>query len=336
MGVGRYLRMRGAGQHLRAVATAAALLVLAGCTDGPTAPIAGGTSDPELAAFITDDIPRFWAAMDAGGTQGKFDTLYFRPASPGLKEFQRKRGLTPQTMRQAIQTWPTYYASIRATSLSLANNTAVIDAIRDDYRAFAALYGDAYFAPVTFLFGRFSTGGTIGESGILIGTEFYAQAPGSPVDLLTPFQRNNVRPLDSLPIIIAHEMVHIQQLRTGGVITHPNQSLLEQALVEGSADFIGELVSGGNINAGVQAWALPREDSLWTAFQAQMNGTDVSAWLYNQGTATAERPGDLGYFIGYRIAKAYYDERADKRMAIRAILEMRNAQAFLVASTYAP
>ncbi len=324
------------GGWQRAVATAAALVTLGSCSDGPTAPDLAGTTDPEAAVFVTEDIPRFWEAMDAGATELAFQQSYLSPASPGLQEFMRKRGLTRQTMRQAIQAWPTWYASIRATSLSLATNTAVLDAIRADYRAFDTLYIDAYFAPVTFLMGRFSTGGTIGASGIMIGTEFYARAPGSPLDALTPFQRNNVRPLDSLPIIVAHEMVHIQQLRSGGILTHPDQTLLEQALMEGSADFVGELVSGGNINAGLHAWALPREDSLWTAFKAQMNGTNVSQWLYNQGSATPERPGDLGYFIGYRIAKAYYDERADKRAALRAIIEMRNAQAFLVASTYAP
>lgn len=319
---------------VRAAALAAALLAH-GCADAPTAPVTRGTTDPEAAEFVVSDIPRFWAAMDAGATEAAFTQHYFTGASPGLAEFQRRRGLTPQTMRAAVLAWPAWYASIRGTSLSLATDTAILGAIRDDYRAFKALYPAAHFVPVTFLIGRMSTGGTIGASGILIGTELYARAPGSPLDGLTPFQRNNVRPLDSLPIIVAHETVHVLQLRAGGLMTRPGQTLLEQSLLEGSADFVGELVSEGNINAGLQAWAIPREDSLWTAFQAVMDGTNVSGWLYNQGTATAERPGDLGYFIGYRIAKAYYDAAADKSAAVRAIIEVRDAKAFLAASGYA-
>ncbi|MEP6732208.1 MAG: lytic murein transglycosylase, partial [bacterium] len=63
-----------------------------------------------------------------------------------------------------------------------------------------------------------------------------------------------------------------------------------------------------------------------------------SRWLYNQGssTATASHPGDLGYFIGYRIAEAYYAKQTDKRAALRDIIEMSNADDFLARSGYAP
>lgn len=69
-----------------------------------------------------------------------------------------------------------------------------------------------------------------------------------------------------------------------------------------------------------------------------MHSTDVSRWLYNQGssTATPDRPGDLGYFIGYRITKAYYDNQADKVAAVRAIIGVVDADAFLAASGYDP
>ncbi len=321
----------------RAVASLLLLAVALSCSDGPTGLAADLPTDPELAEFETSDLVHFWEAMDAGGTQGKLDTLYLRRASPGLREFMSKRGLTPQTMRTAIQAWPTWYASIRTTSLSLTTDTTILRTIRDNYAEMKVLYPDAVFAPVTFLMGRFSTGGTIGRNGILIGAEFYTKAPGSPLDDITPFQRNNVRPVDSLPIIVAHEHVHVLQARVnGGLVSKSSPNLLEQSLAEGSADFIGELVSGGNINAGLQAWALPREDSLWTAFQAQMHARATGDWLYNQGTATPARPGDLGYFMGYRIAKAYYDAAVDKAAAVRAIIRITDADAFLAASGYAP
>ena len=67
-----------------------------------------------------------------------------------------------------------------------------------------------------------------------------------------------------------------------------------------------------------------------------MHGTDTSEWLYNQGTATGERPGDLGYFIGYRIAEAFYERTADKRLALRAIIEVGDSDMFLAQSGYDP
>jgi len=87
------------------------------------------------------------------------------------------------------------------------------------------------------------------------------------------------------------------------------------------------------VNEWLRAYAVPREATLWEEFKLEMGGTNVSRWLYNQGSATADRPGDLGYFIGYQIAKAYYDRAPNKRDALRQI-EVRDAVAFLAASGY--
>jgi len=75
---------------------------------------------------------------------------------------------------------------------------------------------------------------------------------------------------------------------------------------------------------------------LWAEFKTAMRGTDISRWLYNQGSATADRPGDLGYFIGYRIAEAFYARTVNKREALRAIIDVSNSDLFLSQSGYAP
>lgn len=75
---------------------------------------------------------------------------------------------------------------------------------------------------------------------------------------------------------------------------------------------------------------------MWAEFKAAMRGTDVSRWLYNQGSATVDRPGDLGYFIGYRIAESYYARQPDKNAAVRSIIEARDVDAILMASGYDP
>jgi len=120
------------------------------------------------------------------------------------------------------------------------------------------------------------------------------------------------------------------------VFNKARKNLLEQSLLEGGADFVAYLVTGGNINARLQAYGIPREAALWAEFKTQMRGTDVSRWLYNQGDATADRPGDLGYFIGYRIAEAFYARTADKRQALLGIIDVSNADLFLTQSGYAP
>jgi uncharacterized protein YjaZ len=75
---------------------------------------------------------------------------------------------------------------------------------------------------------------------------------------------------------------------------------------------------------------------LWAEFETAMHGTDVGRWLYNQDSEAADRPGDLGYFVGYRIAQSFYERTADKEAAVAAIIEMPDADAFLAESGYAP
>lgn len=62
-----------------------------------------------------------------------------------------------------------------------------------------------------------------------------------------------------------------------------------------------------------------REKEIETAFIADEDKTDISAWLYN---STPEQPRDLGYWVGYRIVKSYYQHANDKRRALREILQM--------------
>jgi hypothetical protein len=235
-----------------------------------------------------------------------------------------------------VLAYPRYFADIQATTRRLTGSSepTILARIRADYDRIESLYPAAIFPPVTFVIGRFSTGGTVRESGILIGTEFYGLTPTTPTDELPDFQRQVVQPLDSLPVIIAHEHAHVLQSLARAILTKPTKTLLDQSLIEGAADFVGELASGSNVNAWVRPWAVAREAELWDEFEREMSGTDISRWLYNRNTSTPERPGDLGYFIGYQIAKWYYDRATDKTAALREIIEMRDGAAFLAASGY--
>ena len=45
---------------------------------------------------------------------------------------------------------------------------------------------------------------------------------------------------------------------------------------------------------------------------------------------------NLGYWVGYRIVRAYYQRMPDKRAAVREILEIRDPKAFLARSGWHP
>ena len=310
------------------------------CRDSPTGARQNDSAYPATpsgARFVTTDIDHFWEAYDAGGSAGgtaAFQERYLNVASPGLRDFVQARALTAASLSQMVRAYPRYFGAIRPNTLRLSQTVPLLDRVRQNYERIESLYPPSVFPPVTFLIGRFNTAGTVRQSGILVGTEFFGIDDTTPLDELGDFQRANVKALDSLPLIIAHEHTHVLQSQAGAPGSSSSATLLEQSLHEGIADFVGELVSGGHMNKHVYAYGLLHEHELWTEFKAVMSGTDATRWLYNQGTATGDRPGDLGYFIGYRIAQAFYVKAVDKSTALREIIELKNASAFLAASGY--
>ncbi len=136
-----------------------------------------------------------------------------------------------------------------------------------------------------------------------------------------------LEPVEFVPHLVAHELIHIQQHYP---IAPP--TLLSQSIKEGAADFLSELISGRHLSENVHAYANPREEALWREFQQRMHGKEYAGWLYS---ASEGRPQDLGYWMGYKITKAYYERADDKRQAINDILQIDDFDAFVTASGYA-
>jgi uncharacterized protein YjaZ len=107
------------------------------------------------------------------------------------------------------------------------------------------------------------------------------------------------------------------------------------SLVEGAAEFTAELISGDVGSYQLKSWTKGREAQIEAAFVEDEDKTDLSNWLYN-GPGTPEHPGDLGYWVGYRIVRAYYQNAADKHQALRDIFGMRDPKAFLARSGWRP
>jgi hypothetical protein len=287
----------------------------------------GQGSDPDSARIVTEDIPRFWRAWDriqsAATRQDSLRALfeeYYLPASPGLVSFIRVRISSVYQLLEAIERLPRYYASIRPSTMRVLEFEP---AIRQAFHALDSLYPDAVFPDTYVLIGRLSSGGTLTRNELLIGAEMYGLTPEAPRDEMNDWLRAVLKPVDGVPHIVAHELIHYQQ-------RYPDKppTLLSQSIKEGSADLLAELISGEHINAHVHAWAEPRAAELWGEFRERMHGSDYSGWLYN-GADAMDRPGDLGYWMGYRIARAYYDRAEDKRQAIHDILNIGDFDVFL-------
>lgn len=284
--------------------------------------------DPEAAQIISSDIDNFWKAFDAAKPENSlyiFRDQYIRKGSIGLQEFTLYRIGSSCELVDAIEAHPKYYRSIRESTLKAH---AFREPIRATFRKLKALYGAALFPDVYLLIGRMNSGGTYTENALLIGVEMYGRTKDMPVEELKEWHRQVIKPIDEIPHIVAHELIHYQQK-----YPKPNKSLLGASIGEGSADFIAELISGNHINQHLHAYGNPREEELWREFKQAMTTNDTASWLYNGGKIK-DRPADLGYYIGYKIAEAYYRQSPDKRQAIRDILEIQDFERFLTSSKY--
>lgn len=303
-----------------------AVLGLVACTN-TTEP--EGHSSPADAKIVTADVVAFWDAFPR--IRSVFDTVpmrdYLEKGTVGLQDFTRLRWKNATILTQAVWTLRDYYGSIRETSLAAAQ---MEPQIRATFAVADTLIDDAIFPDVYLAIGAMATGGTTSDHGLLIGVEMFSKAPNSPTDVLSPWQQSVIRSNEVLPAIVAHELTHYQQ-RCGTTFT-----LLGQSIREGTADFIGRMLSGRSINEPVEAYGLAHEAQLWAEFQPQMEGTDYSNWLYNGGdvTTSSTRPADLGYFVGARIVESYYRRATNKHAAIQEILCIRDYHVFLAASGY--
>lgn len=229
----------------------------------------------DVSALITEDIERFWHAIDAVPATPlaeALDTHYLQPATPGLRDFLACRISSADELANAIQQRPRFYDAIRPVTLALSSQLPAIQAALADFRTY---YPQAVFPPVYFVIGRLTSGGTVSDNGLLIGTEFFCHAPEVPLDEFTAWERGVIRPPDALPTIVVHELVHTQQPQ----LTAP-PTLLVQCIREGTADFVAALVIGEAPNGPHYGYGYAHEAELWGEFEREMHGTALNRWLY--------------------------------------------------------
>ena len=291
--------------------------------------------NPDDVRLVTSDIGNFWRAYDSSvgkTTEEKieiFETDYLAKGSIGLQDFVESRVESAEELVKAIETMPKYYASIRESSYRVLEMT---DRIRSYMHIWKSLYDDAEFPDVYFVIGRMNNGGTTSRNGLLIGTEISCRTDNLPEDELPLMLLKVVRPIEDVPYIVIHELIHTQQK-----YNFDGNTLLGHAIMEGAADFLGELASGMHINQLQHEYGRVHEAELWEEFSKEMLQEDKSNWLYNYIENSSGRPPDLGYYMGYRICESYYAKTDDKQQVVRDILAIKDgpdALRFLQESGY--
>lgn len=201
---------------------------------------------------------------------------------------------------------------------------AVLPAVRrrlqDALATLGRLYPAARFPPLTIAVSRGKPVGVADGSGVMIGLEALCA---------TDWLSANVE--DRFVHVIAHEYGHVEQLRA--LADDDNPTVLQASLVEGGAELVAELISGEVGYPHLAAMTKGHEREIEGQFVPDEDKTDLSRWLYN---SSYEKPGDLGYWVGYRVVKSYYQHAADKRRALREILEMTDPKVLLAGSRWYP
>lgn len=280
----------------------------------------------------------------AGWTAAVLDSFYRLPrGTPGRDSLEHaiaplaERSAAEELLR-SLARYPRYYAAVRPATLSLDSARQVTDEIRRGLRRVAELYPEARFPSVYFVIGTTSTGGTVGRSGMLIGTEQLSSGPDTPLDELPEWARVTlqVNRFPTIPRMVVHEAVHTQQGRRP---EGQRNTLLRQALAEGGADFLTDLALGPpNAKGPRQQYGEAHERAVWLDFKDEMaTDSTITTWMYNGRLPFPQNHGatDIGYWVGYRIARAYYERAADKRAAVRELLQLPDAERLLAESGYA-
>lgn len=268
-----------------------------------------------------DDVERFYRIYDAAGGHPIADQLqhdYIDPGSDGLHHLAKVRNVSGAAIAKTLTEHPEIYSDAKRCM-------AVLPQVRERLEVamlkFRDLYPEAKFPPVTIAVGR---GKPVG-----VGSPAFGVQIGLEALCATNWMNPNVE--DRFVNVIAHEYTHVQQAQALADDEHP--TVLEMSLIEGAAEFTAELISGEISSYQFVGTMKGREKEIETAFVPDEDKTDISKWLYN---GTREKPGDLGYWVGYRIVKSYYQHAADKRQALREILEMTDPKAFLAKSGWYP
>ncbi len=284
------------------------------------------TSDPLKAKLIDTDVKNFWNAYDKIGNDSSrakeiYQNDYINKGTIGLRFYYLNKIGSVENFVLMHEQRKKYYASIRSNTLKPGQ-------LKNEYtKIFVSLkniYADAKFPPIYFVMGKLNSAGTSSSDGLILGIDQACMSANADTTELTTWEKHNISTLKNLPHTVAHELIHFQQ---NGMAS--DTTLLKEAILEGMADFIGELISGKSANERLLVYAKGKEKKIWEDFKKEMYLDRKYNWIANGDQETADKPADLGYWVGYQICKAYYEEAKNKKQAIYDMLHIQNYKKFL-------
>lgn len=273
---------------------------------------------------IASDIDNFWKAYDRIMDEKDYEKqiklindLYINKGTEGLKAIMLARRYTDKEYVDAINNYPKFWQSIRQNTYKAKSFAKEIE---KGVAKLRQIYPELKPAKVYFTIGVFRTPGTTMNGMVLIGSELALSDEN--VDTsefpkrfsgLIPYFKSN--PIKDIVFLNVHEFVHTQQKTAIG------SNLLTQTIREGIAEFIA--VKAMNQKSPTPAIEFGKENcpKIKDAFTKEMFSYSYYSWLWNNFD-NQFKIRDLGYFVGYDIAKKHYENSFDKKKAIKELMEL--------------
>ncbi|WP_066832818.1 TPR end-of-group domain-containing protein [Rufibacter ruber] len=274
--------------------------------------------------IITADLENFFKAFelakkDTTKAPEVFQKHYFEKGTAGLEDFFASKIKNEQAFSKAVLQNHRFYSSIQPTVTKAGDFKKHI---YTSFTQFKDLYPKAVFPDVYFVIGSFTSNGTASDNGLLIGTELMSKTPSTSLKNWSDRQKKTVMDFEHIPVTVAHELIHFNQQGM-----KKENTLLKYALVEGSAEFLAELVTGKT--DGDYSSFHDRELLIWDDFKKDMYLDKYDEWL---NAKEPKRPRNGMYWAGYQICKAYYTQAKDKKQAVADMLNIKDYMNFFVQS----
>jgi hypothetical protein len=298
-------------------------ILFASCSHGPS-------RENQFVTFHDEDLKLFKEAFmkleesNLSHCSKVIDEMYFKKGSQGLQSFVKVRLKDANTLCKTIIKIPDFYRNLNKQSLNFSH---LYPLVKTSFAKLKKIYPETSPVEIYFLIGMLSTGGTVEENRLLIGTEMYAPSMlNFPKESIPPTLKKLNLSLNNLPYLIVHELIHSQQK----IETEP-KSLMENSIIEGVADFLTFKLTGKVPDSVDYTYGYQNELKLKNEFKDIMHGDDLTPFLYNMNSS--DHP-DMGYFIGFRIIESYFERQTDEKKAIQNILNIKDYQKIVDESQY--
>ena len=258
---------------------------------------------------------------------------YVLSGSPAIRDYYTIRYINVDNMYQTmIRDIPNHYHLTREV-FAASNLDAVKQEVTTMMRTFSDLYEPAVFPKVYIVPGINNSGGTASNLGLFVGAEKFVRPLDKPWSALSQLHRDSLTSMEGMQGLIMHELMHFQQNYHD---QENGNKVMGGIIMEGVCDFMVELCSG-EVRKEDKLDYLDQPENLkfiMDALKKDLYTDNFSNWLYN-GNTIKDRPGDIGYTVGYKICKSYYEQSADKKKAIFTLLNTDDFEEIYRNSAYA-